>query len=269
MNTLNFNQSVGFPLETNILDEMQTSYSLFNALGAIAGNFSIISGCVLSGSTVADGVVFINGEVLEFKGGIAQAHVIIVETKVALEFEDANSHDVIFRRHATFGTATTQYPWADFKRSFETKNIIEELDKKVPNTELVALNARLLELEKKSAVFQTGGGMVLWNKPVNLIPNGWAEVVDWRGRMPVGLDVSQTEFNTIGKTGGNKSKTLSDNEIPKIHARGSSADIGDPGLLIITAGSQENAGIDLNPGGGQAFSILNPYRTVLFIEYIG
>jgi hypothetical protein len=69
MNTLNFNQSVGFPLETNILDEMQTSYSLFNALGAIAGNFSIISGCVLSGSTVADGVVFINGEVLEFKGG--------------------------------------------------------------------------------------------------------------------------------------------------------------------------------------------------------
>lgn len=123
MNRLNFNQSVGFPLETNILDEMQTSWGIFNALGALAGNFTIISGCETIGTTVRDGVVFINGEVLEFKGGLAQDNVIIVETKQALEFEDGNTHDVVFTRYATFGVATTQWPWSDFKRGIETKEL--------------------------------------------------------------------------------------------------------------------------------------------------
>lgn len=121
MNTINFNQSVGFPLETEILDEMQKAYSLFNALGALAGDFSIISGCELTGATIADGVVFINGEVLEFRGGVVQTNVIIVETKQQREFEDFVSRDVIFTRYATFGTATTQWLWADFKPGIASK----------------------------------------------------------------------------------------------------------------------------------------------------
>lgn len=69
MNKLNFNQTGGFPLSTNILDAMQTAYSLFNKLGGLAGNFAIIFGCEVSGSNVSDGVVYMNGEVLAFKGG--------------------------------------------------------------------------------------------------------------------------------------------------------------------------------------------------------
>ena len=42
MNHINFNQSVGFPLETEILAEMQKAYKLLNALGAIVGNNTII-----------------------------------------------------------------------------------------------------------------------------------------------------------------------------------------------------------------------------------
>ncbi len=123
MNTINFNQSGGFPFETNILDEMQKAYEIFNALGSIAGNFSIISGCDVVGATAANGVVFINGEVLPFVGGTVTTNVKIVEAITPLEFEDLNTRDVIYKRHATFGTAAVVYPWADFKRPIPTKDL--------------------------------------------------------------------------------------------------------------------------------------------------
>jgi hypothetical protein len=178
MNKLNFNQSIGFPFETNILDEMQKAYTLFNALGAIVGNFSIIAGCELNGSTIADGVVFINGEILEFKGGVAQTNVIVVEEKTALEFEDTNSHDVIFTRYATFGTATTQWPWADFKRGMPTIDIAEALAGKATTQALTALSNSIqtmltkLDTIDENAKVQvqtdwnaTGGLAELLNKP--------------------------------------------------------------------------------------------------------
>ena len=37
------------------------------------------------------------------------------------------------------------------------------------------------------------------------------------GRVPVGVDTSQTEFNTVEKTGGEKSHTLSKNELPNMN----------------------------------------------------
>lgn len=123
MNTINFNQSGGFRVETDILDEMQKAWSIFNALGSVAGNFSIISGCEVVGSTAANGVVYINGEVLEFVGGEVTANVKIVEVVTAKEFDDLTTHDVIYKRHATFGTAAVTYPWADFKRPIPTKDL--------------------------------------------------------------------------------------------------------------------------------------------------
>lgn len=123
MNTINFNQSGGFPLETNILDEMQKAYEIFNALGSIAGNFSIISGCEVVEGTAANGFVYINGEVLPFVGGTVTTNVKIAEVVTAKEFEDLNTRDVIYSRHATFGTAAVQYPWVDFKRPIPTKDL--------------------------------------------------------------------------------------------------------------------------------------------------
>lgn len=171
MNRLNFNQSVGFPFETNILDELQKAYTLFNALGAIAGNFSIISGCELTGTTIADGVVFINGEILEFKGGVAQTNVIIVEEKKALEFEDTNSRDVIFTRYATFGTATTQWTWESFKRGFPTIDIAEALEGKATTQALTALSETLNTMAQKLATIDTNAKVQVqtdWNATTGL-----------------------------------------------------------------------------------------------------
>ena len=92
---------------------------------------------------------------------------------------------------------------------------------------------------------------------------------NFKGRVPVGLDTSQTEFNSLGKTGGEKKHTLTINEMPE-HNHGL------PGRLVNTDGSgivrelsgQDNANNNsssYNTGGGQAHNNLQPYITVNYI----
>lgn len=284
MNRFNFLQQIGYPLDMNDFDNVQKAYELFNALGAIGGNFSIISGCTIVGSTVSDGVVFINGELLEFRGGILGTNVIIIEEAQTKEFENGNINNIHFIRYAIFGTSDVFYPWVNFKPVFPTKDIPQALAQKEDKTTVAALVERITSLEAKTAVFQAGGGMVLWNKPANQIPAGWAEVVDWRGRMPVGFASTQSEFNEIGKVGGQKNKTLTLEEMPK--HRHQFTTNGDNALDNNTSGyphgrqNDDNreqthntsyAGGELSTpvGQGKEFSILNPYRVVLFIEWVG
>lgn len=99
-----------------------------------------------------------------------------------------------------------------------------------------------------------------------------------KGRVPVGLDTGQTEFNTLGKSGGNKihSHALSDNGFAKIHANagnmyltknpvvswsyntiktafGESGSSGSTALGVGLGGSTDNA------------STLQPYLTTQFV----
>jgi hypothetical protein len=132
MDKINFDQPGGFPIETETLDFMQQSYSLLlNKLGQLAGDLSIIDGCVTTGSTVSDGMVFVNGELLPFVGGFEQPNVIIVEDTELREFEDTELRTVFYKRYATFGTATTSYPWADFAEFIPLKMVGPALDFKV------------------------------------------------------------------------------------------------------------------------------------------
>lgn len=51
--------------------------------------------------------------------------------------------------------------------------------------------------------FGTGDGVTTFNLP------------NFNGRVPVGLDGTDTDFDTLGETGGNKSVTLTDGNMPK------------------------------------------------------
>ncbi|MEO7977785.1 hypothetical protein [Flavobacterium sp.] len=153
MNRIDFNQSVGFPFDTNMLAELQDNFSLLNAFGAIVGNFTIISGCApigIEGTSITDGTVYINGELLEFKGGVVQGNVRIVEVIEALEFEDLTTKDVIFRRHVRFGTATTNtFLWSDFRRGLETKSIADLIAAKADTAALVAITNAITTITTK------------------------------------------------------------------------------------------------------------------------
>lgn len=118
---------------------------------------------------------------------------------------------------------------------------------------------------------------------------------DLQGRVPVGLDTGQTEFNTLGKTGGAKTHTLTIDQMPShSHTQAShshtvnnhshsipdfegisGASGGLLGVLRSVAGTRNTGGSSpgtssatptINAtGGGQAHNNLQPYIALPFI----
>ena len=275
MNYQNFNQGGGFPIKTQTLDEMQTAYSVFNAFGGLSGNFSIISGCEITGTTVNNGTVYINGELFEFQGGTIGLNVIITELNGIREFKDASQKDVVFTRFASFGVAANQYPWADFKRGMPTTEIPTALSLKVDKTTITSLINRIEALENKPSNIPIGL-IAIWGGLFADIPDGWIEHVPLRGRMPIGQNPDDTDFETVGSFSGSKNKTLDIKEIPahdhivKSYAGGGGTQYGNNINSAVNGPSGDRTA---KTGGvneiTQSFSIMNPYRIVHFIKYIG
>ncbi|SDE81897.1 hypothetical protein [Riemerella columbipharyngis] len=305
MNKLNFNQTGGFPLSTNILDAMQASYMLFHQLGHLAGNFAIITGCETTGLHVSDGVVYINGEVLEFKGGGISVDVFIKESKEKRTFEDGSVRDVITRRYATFGRTTPDktYKWANFKRIFPTTELKakhEAIEQKQTD-----LEARLRALETKKSPIPVGL-VAIWGKPASEpIPEGWQECTDLRGKFPIGCDPDyfyddenfsgdydpeDYELNRIGATGGERAHTLSIPEMPSHnHAKYPYNKFGsralDTGKWTVNKVDMGNADAEYGIGAmgksdwnnAEAKTVgentphnnMPPYRVIRFIEFVG
>ena len=161
----------------------------------------------------------------------------------------------------------------------------------VPNLAQTLLNIQqtFTNWTKIMSVFQANGAMLFWNKPANTIPQGWQEVVDWRGRFPVGMNVDEPEFVTLGKEGGEKRHKLTIDELPKhkfkiaspstqssypsLNSGNSLATInnqGNDGNYVLGGVNDEpTVGLSSQVGNDQEHNNLPPYRTVLFIEYVG
>jgi hypothetical protein len=269
MNVQNFNQSGGFPLQTETLTEMQNAYSLFNSLGYIAGNYAIIQGCEVSAGQVSNGVVIIDGEVLEFRGGNIGTDVIIGQEITTQEFQDGNDKEVLFVRYATFGIGANSIPWANFKRP---KNTLQLTEDKLEVSLYQPLLQRVVQLENRPVSNVPIGMIAIWDRPANEIPQGWEEYEELRGRMPVGLNPNDGDFDALNVVGGQKTKTLSIAEMPEHDHQGH---------VMEASGDWKGGGNNSAPnatsypgstnkkGSGQAFSIMNPYRIVHFIKYVG
>jgi hypothetical protein len=265
MNSINFNQTGGFPMTASILGDMQTCYLLTSAFGNIIGDKSIISGCTVTGSNTSDGVVFINNEVFELRGGLTQSKVIIKEDVETLLFGNNFSYPVIKRRYITFGTGIGAIEWAEFKRGFPTNNIS-------------SLVQRIEELEARPKVGNIPIGLIaLWQRPANEIPEGWQEDTSFKGRFPRGFDADDPGADVVGKPGGSKEKLLREEELPIISPingpgiqKGGQFG-GTGGITLGDGGTGDYAkGQLIKPfGGGEPFSILNPFRTVHYIKYVG
>ncbi|QIY83417.1 hypothetical protein HER18_07675 [Chryseobacterium sp. NEB161] len=269
MNNISFNQDGGFRLSTNILAAVQASYTLFNALGWIGGDLTIISGCEVNGSTVSDGVVFINGEVFNFKGGDLGTYVIIRETVTSYPFQNGTVKPVIRERYVSFGSGTPDqnFLWADFKRLFPTKDI-EAFKTEHDN--------RIEALEGKQAF---AIGMILrYDQPLSVAPPaGW---VDWnpageQGRVWVSRSETDGDFG-LGSTGGEKTHQLIENEMPA--HKHNYTDVSNN----MFGGPDQSTGFDggnvrfklrtvetESKGGNQAHNNLQPYVAVRFIKYVG
>jgi hypothetical protein len=116
------------------------------------------------------------------------------------------------------------------------------------------------------------GMIAIWGKPAPF-PEGWEEYVPLRGRMPVGIDIYDPDFRTLGNAGGNKNKKLEVSEMPS-HSHGFVSDNNNlaDGLRFGANDGYETGLKDQTTeftGGDMPFSIMNPYRVVHFIEYTG
>lgn len=259
MNKIDYNQAGGFPMSTQILDAGQTAYSIFNAHGAMAGNFAIIDGCeVGGGGFVTNGYVRINGELLEFKGGQISTNVTIVEEADSRGFEDGSQKAVIYKRYATFGEGNPSYPWASFRRPLN----------------LFQLEDRLLKVEKAVPI----GLVAIWDRPAQEIPQGWVEHTDMRGNVPVGHNSGDINFGSLGNTVGAKEITLDINQIPEhYHEQGSEGLYSDYGGGSVIGNRNYPNGPHTSyrnqrtasKGGGQAHSNIQPSRIVKFIRFVG
>jgi microcystin-dependent protein len=91
------------------------------------------------------------------------------------------------------------------------------------------------------------------------------------GRVPVGIDAGQTEFDTMGETGGAKTHTLSSAEMPA-HAHtvwsisSNPASFNSPFGLGMTTATTSNADKTTSiAGSGQAHNNLQPYIVLNYI----
>ena len=92
------------------------------------------------------------------------------------------------------------------------------------------------------------------------------------GKVPVGVDANDTDFATVEKTGGEKTHTLTESEMPK-HSHGLPTFHSNPEKENITFadtpfnadkasdGTVGNGGRVISAGGGQAHNNLQPYIT--------
>jgi hypothetical protein len=93
------------------------------------------------------------------------------------------------------------------------------------------------------------------------------------GRTLIGVDANQTEFDTVEETGGAKTQTLTEAQMPP-HTHNipdvRSATTGGVNTRIArTADASSTAGNDVatgSAGSGDPVSILNPYITVYFFK---
>lgn len=272
MNKQNFLQTGGYPLETDTLDNMQTAYDLFNALGEIAGNFAIIKGCVVAGTTVGDGVVYINGEVFKFVGGNVQTSVRILQNVTTKPFENGDVNEVHYERYVTFASGVDSIPWANFTRL-----------------------TSLIEMQKAMVPV---GMISMWSGAIDEIPARWAlcngenGTPNLSGRFIVGYNPADADYNAIGNTGGEKEVTLTVNQMPSHNHGGTTstngahthsydwentlgvgsegAENGESSFTTKTTSSAGNHNHTISSqGGGQAHENRPPYYTLAYIIYTG
>lgn len=277
MKKIVFNQVGGFPLNTQMLTNLQDIQKFVNALANLGGDKIIISGCTQVGQTISNGLIYLNGELIEFRESDinATATIVVREDIEEVKFGDDNFKQAVYTKYAQFGLGTTSYTWADFKKSFETKLI---------PSNILTYEDRIAILEAKTAIFQSGGGMFYWNKPINQIPVGFAPVADatWKARLAVNFDVNNPLFNAIGKTGGFETAKLTVQNLPPHRHEISETSIvsTDYGKVAVGNGANEGTAWTDNAGGypdpenpnniiAKPFDIMNPYKVCVFIEWVG
>jgi hypothetical protein len=168
-------------------------------------------------------------------------------------------------------------------------NIVTPLAQQL-NTLTQQVNAQsqtIATLTAKLAIFVKDGVIFPWRKPASQIPEGFKEVTDFAGKTLVGLDPTDTDFDTIGKLFGSKTHKLkvaempqhsfytavpsSQQSYPQLNANNSITTIsnyGNDGNYVLGASiATPTVGKTNMLGGNVEHNNVQPSKVVMFIEW--
>ncbi|SNR16548.1 hypothetical protein [Tenacibaculum jejuense] len=218
----------GFPLATETLDFLQGQSQMAATLTALGGSDTyILSGVTTQGSNVTNGMIVYKGEILPFTGGPIQSNVTIIEDKEQVTYQTDQDGDGLgdeksayVRRRAEFGTSGVE----TFNFS-ELKPFIQGV-----------VNQMFTTFFKDVRLPYVGA--------IEDIPEGWELCEILSGHFPVIYDPSNSDYNVIGKTGGDNTRTLTQAQIPPHDHTGSTSTNGNHGHTggTSTAGNHTHSG---------------------------
>ena len=271
---IKFLQTDGVPLTNDLMDTLQEAFQIFSVIGDMAGNLTILSGCEITGSTVAPGVVAIDGDVLRFEGGLISDTVYIETEQIRKTFENQTDKVLIEKKTVKFGNALTTYNWSEFVKLDTIKELMAKINNGVTIAQYNALLSEIELLKLKTAPIINGGIIFPFRRPANEIPTGWKECIDFRGKTIVGRDPNDTDFANLGNTVGTKTHTLSINEMPDhdhdYDEIGNNSVGGVPGPPGGYDGGNNRFHIrklkTTSKGGNQPHNNIQPSRIVNYIE---
>lgn len=256
---IDFSFTGGFPATQDTLDKMQHSYrDAFAGLAGLIGDKVIVSGVVVTGGTVSGGWISVGGELMPFIGGSTGASVIVEEVADGSDqtFEDGGVHTVYYKKQARIGTPAS-FPFTDLVRPNTIKETWQTGDVKQLYVDAAYIAANF-----------DGTGLGINLRTGWKLMNGNNGTINMGGRVAVGYDPGDTDYDNAGDIGGSKTATLIKANIPVLNV--------DRPLKINDTdrgGSASNFSLDnvetVNVGGSATpFDIRQPYATLVYIVKI-
>ena len=272
-----------FPLDCETLAALAENQAMAEILGNICGDKTILLGCELNaaGTSRSEGYVFLRtrdypgGEVLRWTGGAVGGDMHVETEAVSVTADGYQYPSAYTLRRLVPGLGTETYSWDDFADIATNRGL--------------ALRVAELEDELARTVGEPIGTIKMWpsaTPPENYllcdggaIPNeeqyaALRSVVgnntpDLRGRFVAGYDNADTDYNAIGKTGGEKKHTLTVAEMPShTHnydkAYSVDGDVKHDGYDS-TIGINHNAASTTSAGSGQSHENRPPYYVLAYI----
>lgn len=240
-----------FPLDCDTLDMLQAGTALVAALGNIAGDKLILTGCELTNNDTqrAAGYVFVktrdypHGEVLRWEGGNISGGMYVKLEDIPVNAQGFEYPKAYTRRTLAAGVGSENFKWEDFqkpKTSAELEKLIADLAKqqsdtaaksvseplgivkmwagvKVPENYALCDGAMLKTSEYPELYKALGTAFnagVNYNGTRYTTQSGFFRLPDLRGRFIVGYNDLDDEYKKYGNTGGEKKHALTINEMP-------------------------------------------------------
>jgi hypothetical protein len=265
-NTINFTQSGGLWLTQDTLAFLQNGTStILDAIAKLVGDKAVIEGVVVdgAGTSVSDGFISYNGQILPFVGGLKTNHIDIETIVVDEQFDDGTlkpTYTTIRLKMVAISSGTS-FPFTDlvYPGTFKdvwVKGDVKEID---------------CDMAYYAANFDSVTGLGLNERIGWALCDGRNGTKNRKGRVSVMIDEAQVEFEDFTVTSGEKAHTLTLAKLPALSVsipKAGYAGISGTGDKFIGGAAnpaQANQTINIG-GGGESHNNLQPYIVSLFIQ---